>query len=105
MLDSVFLFLNLGGSEIFLIVVVFLMFFGAKNIPSVARSLGKGIRDFKEAANGIQRDIQDSTKDLRNDLEEATGNFRKQMDAHVQDVNEVVTSVKRDADISDAVNK
>jgi sec-independent protein translocase protein TatA len=101
MYEPFLLFLNLGGSELVLIILVFLMFFGAKNIPNVARGLGKGIRDFKDAANGIQRDIQESTKGIRNDLDEATGNLRKQMNEHVQDVNEAVSSVKRDADVGD----
>lgn len=100
MFNPVFLFLNVGGSEMVLVVLVFLMFFGAKSIPNVARTLGKGVRDFKDAANGLQRDIQESTKGIKDDLEEATGNFRKQIESHARDVDEVVSSVKRDTDLS-----
>jgi sec-independent protein translocase protein TatA len=38
-----------GGWEILLIVLVILIFFGAKRIPELARGLGKGIREFKDA--------------------------------------------------------
>ena len=43
---------NLGGGEIFLIVVVVLLMFGGKKIPELAKGLGKGIRDFKDAYKG-----------------------------------------------------
>lgn len=38
---------NLGTGEIIIILVVILLLFGAKRIPELARSLGKGIRSFK----------------------------------------------------------
>ncbi len=54
------LFLDFSGGEFLLIAVVFLMFFGSKSIPGMARSLGKAMRQFKEAAGEVQRDIQES---------------------------------------------
>jgi sec-independent protein translocase protein TatA len=44
---------SLGGGEIFLILLIVLLFFGAKRIPGLARGLGKGIKDFKDAKNGV----------------------------------------------------
>lgn len=41
-----------------LIMLVILLFFGSKNIPQLARGLGKGIREFKDATSGIQREIE-----------------------------------------------
>jgi len=58
------LFFDLGGGEIFLIVLVIIMFFGSKKIPELARGLGKGIKEFKNAAQDIQREINDSSKDF-----------------------------------------
>jgi len=49
---------DIGGGEVILIMFVVLMFFGSKQIPQLARGLGKGIREFKDAANGIQREIE-----------------------------------------------
>lgn len=69
------LFLNLGGGEIVLILFVILLLFGGKGIPSVAKALGKGIREFKDATSGIQKDIQ-----------ETTGAFTSQINEHIQDV-------------------
>ena len=43
---------GLGTTEIILIVVVLLLFFGGKRIPELAKGLGKGIREFKDASSG-----------------------------------------------------
>lgn len=43
---------GLGGGEIFIILVILLLFFGAKRIPELAKGLGKGIKEFKDAKNG-----------------------------------------------------
>ena len=53
---------GLGGSEIFLIILVLLLFFGGKRIPELARGLGKGIREFKDASGGKQDDGKDIEK-------------------------------------------
>jgi sec-independent protein translocase protein TatA len=41
---------GLGGSEIFLILAILLVMFGGKKIPELAKGLGKGIREFKDAS-------------------------------------------------------
>lgn len=55
---------GLGGWEILLILMVLLIFFGAKKIPEFAKGLGKGIKEFKNATNEIKEEIEDSVKDL-----------------------------------------
>ena len=55
---------GLGGWEILLILLVLLIFFGAKKIPDLARGLGKGIREFKDATKEIKDEIEDGVKDL-----------------------------------------
>ncbi len=55
---------GLGGWEILLILMVLLIFFGAKKIPELAKGLGKGIKEFKKATNEIKEEIEDGVKDL-----------------------------------------
>ena len=43
---------GLGGGDLFIILVMLLLFFGAKRIPELAKGLGKGIKEFKDAKNG-----------------------------------------------------
>lgn len=49
---------DLGGGEIMLIMVVILIFFGANKIPELARGLGKGIREFKDASREIRNEFE-----------------------------------------------
>ncbi|AMM52730.1 hypothetical protein TH61_03885 [Rufibacter sp. DG15C] len=61
MLSNILAFIgNLGTGEMILIVLVILLLFGAKRIPDLARGLGKGIREFKDATNEIKSDIEKS---------------------------------------------
>jgi sec-independent protein translocase protein TatA len=53
-------FAMLGYPEIIGILVVVLLLFGAKKLPELARGLGQGIKEFKNASNEIQDDLQRS---------------------------------------------
>ena len=46
-----------GPFEIIIIFLVFLLIFGAKRIPEIARGLGKGIREFKSATSEITKEL------------------------------------------------
>jgi len=63
-------FLNMGGGEIMLILAVVLLLFGGKKLPELARGLGKGIRDFKDASEGVKREIHRNinSMDVEKDL-------------------------------------
>lgn len=56
-----FLFLEgIGGGEMMLVLVVILIFFGANKIPELARGLGKGIREFKDASQEIRSEFENA---------------------------------------------
>jgi sec-independent protein translocase protein TatA len=55
---------NLGATEIILIALAILLFFGAKKIPELMGGLGKGIREFKKASREIQDDVEEETKKI-----------------------------------------
>lgn len=50
-------------SEIILIVLVVLLFFGGKKIPELMKGLGKGVRSFKDGMNEIEKDIKDTKEE------------------------------------------
>tara|TARA_B100000579_G_C22729264_1_gene803364 strand:+ start:608 stop:802 length:195 start_codon:yes stop_codon:yes gene_type:complete len=54
------LFLNLGFGEILFILIMYLIFFGSKNIPSLARNIGSSIRKIKDSSNNIRKEIKES---------------------------------------------
>jgi sec-independent protein translocase protein TatA len=57
MFSSVLLFFEFTPPEIMLILFVVLLLFGGDKLPTLARGLGKGIRDFKDASEGVKREI------------------------------------------------
>lgn len=67
-------FLNMGGGEIALIMVVVLLLFGGKKLPELARGLGKGIREFKDASEGVKREIHRNINNVGLDDELKDGN-------------------------------
>lgn len=52
-----------GGWELVIIVLVIILLFGAKKIPELAKGLGKGIREFKDASKEIKDEIQEGIKE------------------------------------------
>jgi len=60
----------MGASEIILILFVYLMLFGAKGVPSLARTMGRAIRQFREASSDIQREIMSSANEVKKQVNE-----------------------------------
>jgi sec-independent protein translocase protein TatA len=50
---------NFGGGEIILIFLIVLLLFGAKKVPELFRSLGKGVTEFRKAKNDWEQDINE----------------------------------------------
>ncbi|GAC1307397.1 MAG: hypothetical protein NVSMB24_19160 [Mucilaginibacter sp.] len=72
---SVLLFLsNLFSSDMIIIVFVALLLFGGEKLPEIARGLGKGIRDFKDASEGVKREINAQINNFEIKREEETKN-------------------------------
>jgi sec-independent protein translocase protein TatA len=57
----------IGAPEVFVILLIVVMLFGADKIPEIARGLGKGMRQIKDATNEIKREINDSA--VKNDID------------------------------------
>ena len=52
-----------GWGEMLIIALFILIFFGAKKIPEIARGMGKGIREFKDATKEVKKEINDGMSD------------------------------------------
>lgn len=59
---------GLGGQELFIILFLALLIFGAKRLPEVGAGLGKGIRSFKESLR--EADVSEELKKLEADKKE-----------------------------------
>jgi sec-independent protein translocase protein TatA len=80
------IFLFIGAPEIFVILLIVVMVFGADKIPDIARGLGKGMRQMKDATNDIKKEINETSKKHKIDTD-----FTK-------DINKEINSVKDDID-------
>ena len=54
---------SIGGGEILILLAIVLLFFGAKRIPELARSLGRGTREFRQGISGAGEDEDRKQKD------------------------------------------
>ena len=78
-------FLFISGAEIFFILFIVVMVFGADKIPGIAKGLGKGMRQMKDATEEIKREIHKSaekqgidtsiTEDIQKELQEVKKNL------------------------------
>lgn len=85
-------FLNIGTQEMMLIILVALLLFGGKKLPELARGLGRGIREFKDASEGIKREISDQINNFEKEIEDVKADIEKEPEARVaeQKVEETV---------------
>ena len=58
--------MGLGAPEIILIIIAVLLLFGGKKIPELMRGLGRGVREFKEGQQGIEKEEKTYNQDDKN---------------------------------------
>ena len=57
---------GMGGSELIIIFLIILIFFGADKIPELARGLGQGMSEFRKASNNLKSEIEKGKRDIQN---------------------------------------
>ncbi|ARV15733.1 Sec-independent protein translocase subunit TatA/TatB [Polaribacter sp. SA4-12] len=102
-MNSILLFIS--GPEIMVIMLIVVMVFGADKIPEIARGLGKGIRQVKDATNDIKKEIKDSsekngidtdiTKDLNKGISEDFKRVKKEMSKVKDNIDDLTGPIKR----------
>ncbi|EAR13631.1 DNA mismatch repair protein [Polaribacter irgensii 23-P] len=88
------IFLFISGPEIMVILLIVVMVFGADKIPEIARGLGKGIRQVKDATNDIKREIKDSSEKIGIDTD-IRKNVTKEIDAVKDNIDDLTGPIKR----------
>jgi len=102
-------FLFISGAEIFFIMFIVVMVFGADKIPGIAKGLGKGMRQLKDATEDIKQEIQRSAdkqgidtsivSDIKKDIDDVKGNLTSGLSKEIDEVKDGVEkfsgSIKR----------
>ena len=58
---------NIGFTELLMILVIILVLFGARKVPEIGASIGKGIREFKRNISDVDRQIREPERDARSE--------------------------------------
>ncbi|SNR82003.1 sec-independent protein translocase protein TatA [Maribacter sedimenticola] len=105
--------LFISGAEIFFIMFIVVMVFGADKIPGIAKGLGKGMRQLKDATEDIKQEIQKSAdkqgidtsfvKDIKKDIDDMKKDIdsglakdvKKQISDVGKNISDVTGSIKR----------
>lgn len=86
------MFLFISGAEIFVILVIVVMLFGADKLPELARGLGKGMQQLKNATNEVKKEITESAKkqgidtNLANDIQKEVKNIKSKVQDNIDDL-------------------
>ena len=86
------MFLFISGAEIFIILVIVVMLFGADKLPELARGLGKGMQQLKNATNEVKKEITECVKkqgidtDLTKDIQKEVTNIKKKVTDNIDDL-------------------
>lgn len=89
------MFLFISGAEIVFIFFIVLLIFGADKIPSIAKTLAKGVTQVRNATNEIKTEIQKSV-DTKNPTAGVGKELKSQVDKVKDDFDELTDSIKRD---------
>ena len=89
--------LFISGAEIVFVFFIVLLVFGADKIPSIARTLAKGMTQVRKATNDIKSEIQKTVdSDIESPTKSLTSDFKKEVDKVKKDFTELEDSIRRD---------
>ncbi|MEZ4859498.1 MAG: twin-arginine translocase TatA/TatE family subunit [Flavobacteriaceae bacterium] len=87
--------LFISGAEIGFILFIILMVFGADKVPEIARGLGKGMRQIRNATDDIKNEITKSAEKQGLDFKDLSKDVTKEIDKVKEDVDEITGPIKR----------
>lgn len=87
---------NLGIQELAVIFIIALIFIGPKQLPELAKTLGKVFRDFKRASNEITDSLQREARNVTDFKEEVKDDIKKDLDFQLLPETESVAQKKSD---------
>jgi sec-independent protein translocase protein TatA len=97
---------GIGGGELFFIILVVLMLFGSDKIPDIARALGKGMAQLKNATNEIKNEIHKGTQDAGLDMNTLTGGVSEEIAKAKEGITKMVNPMENiNLDVQNPIEK
>ncbi len=87
--------LFISGPEIIIVLLIVVMLFGADKIPEIARGLGKGMRQLRDATNEVKREINQTAKKQGIDTD-IVSDVKKEIHKVKEGIDDLSGPVKRD---------
>ncbi|WP_439151453.1 Sec-independent protein translocase subunit TatA/TatB [Winogradskyella sp.] len=87
--------LFIGGTELIFILFIVVMVFGADKIPEIARGLGKGMRQLRDATNDIKHEVTKSAKESNVIDTDVAEDIQEELNTIKDDLEDFTGSVKR----------
>jgi len=87
---------DVSGSEVLVILIFILIFFGSKSIPGIARTFGRTIHQIKSASTELQDEIRKSGVDMKKDLnltsliQDSTADMAQPLDQMASDLDQSI---------------
>ena len=95
--------LFISGQEIVFALLIALLLFGSKEIPKLARTFGKGMKEFKRATDDIKQEFENSTPEVMEDFKDIKRNLTKEANEIkrnlTKDADHIVKGVKKNLDV------
>lgn len=80
---GVLLFLDVSGGELLVVLLFVLLFFGSRGVPEVARTMGRAMRQLRDATADVQREIEKGANEVKKGYEQQKQVFRIEPPEHV----------------------
>ncbi|MFN8207574.1 MAG: twin-arginine translocase TatA/TatE family subunit [Bacteroidales bacterium] len=98
--------MGLSGGEIFLVVLVALMLFGAKSIPDIAKGMGKAMKEFKKAADEIKDELNKSSDGSLGEIRQIKNDLEQAVNEHLPDVPSITNPIDEiKQDLNNTINR
>lgn len=75
---------DIGGGELLMILMAVVMLFGPKKLPEIAKTIGKGMQQIKNAQANITAQINSATNDINEEIKKETEIIAKPIDKEIQ---------------------
>jgi TatA/E family protein of Tat protein translocase len=100
--------MSIGPAEIIIVLILALLVFGPKRLPQMGRSLGKGVREFRKAADTAKQEfglgeVTDTIKDVKQSVAEPFKEVKSTVTEPFKEVKDTVGDLKQAVDVKAAI--